>query len=192
MATSMGDGAVIIVDEINRGNVSRILGELLFLLEYRDKQVALPYSRPEDPKFSIPGNVYVLGTMNTTDRSLAQIDYALRRRFYFYRMTPVVAGAAPVLQRWLEKQNLSQEDREQVLQLFVNLNERVRLHLGEQFEVGHSYFMVPDIASDAGQRRVWSRAIKPLLEEYFYNWRDRDKVLAEFQIERLLSDQEPR
>jgi len=72
---------VIIVDEINRGNISRILGELLFLLEYRDKQVALPYSRPEDPEFSIPTNVYLLGTMNATDRSLAQIDYALRRRF---------------------------------------------------------------------------------------------------------------
>ena len=146
---------VIIIDEINRGNISRILGELLFLLEYRDKQIALPYSRPEDPEFSIPPNVYLLGTMNTTDRSLAQIDYALRRRFYFYRMTPMVDGTAPVLQRWLQKQDLLEENRERILRLFVKLNERVQLRLGEHFQVGHSYFMVPDIASDMGQRRVW-------------------------------------
>jgi len=182
---------VIIIDEINRGNISRILGELLFLLEYRDKQIALPYSRPEeDPEFSIPTNVYLLGTMNTTDRSLAQIDYALRRRFYFYRMLPVVDSTAPVLERWLEQQDLPQDSRKLILQLFVNLNRRIQLHLGEHFQVGHSYFMVPDIASDAGRRRVWSRAVMPLLEEYFYNWRDRSKVLSQFQVENLLSDQE--
>jgi len=181
---------VIIVDEINRGNISRILGELLFLLEYREKQVALPYSLPNDPEFSIPTNVYLLGTMNTTDRSLAQIDYALRRRFYFYRMTPVVDGTAPVLERWLQKQDLLEENRERILRLFVNLNKRVQLHLGEHFQVGHSYFMDLDIANDAGQRRVWTRAVMPLLEEYFYNWRDSSKVLSEFQVEKLLSDQE--
>jgi 5-methylcytosine-specific restriction protein B len=93
--------------------------------------------------------------MNTTDRSLAQIDYALRRRFYFYRMTPMVDGTAPVLQRWLQKQDLLEENRERILRLFVKLNERVQLRLGEHFQVGHSYFMVPDIASDMGQRRVW-------------------------------------
>jgi 5-methylcytosine-specific restriction protein B len=185
-----GKNVVIIIDEINRGNISRILGELLFLLEYRDKQVTLPYSRPEDPEFSIPTNVYLLGTMNTTDRSLAQIDYALRRRFYFYRMLPMVDGKAPVLERWLEQQDLPRDTRELILRLFVNLNRRIQLHLGEHFQVGHSYFMVPDIVSDAGRQRVWSRAVIPLLEEYFYNWRDRNKVLLEFQVGKLLSDQE--
>ena len=128
--------------------------------------------------------------MNTTDRSLAQIDYALRRRFYFYRMLPVVDSSAPVLERWLEKQNLPQEDRELILRLFVNLNKRIQLHLGEHFQVGHSYFMVPDIVSDAGRQRVWTRAVMPLLEEYFYNWRDRNQVLSEFQVAKLLSDQQ--
>jgi len=74
--------------------------------------------------------------------------------------------------------------------LFVKLNEHIQLHLGEHFQIGHSYFMVPDIASDTAQRRVWTRAVMPLLEEYFYNWRDSNKVLSQFQVEKLLSDQE--
>lgn len=180
---------VILIDEINRGNISRIFGELLFLLEYRDEEVSLPYSRPGDPMFSIPERVYLLGTMNTTDRSLAQIDYALRRRFYFYRMLPVVDGEAPVLKRWLEKQDLSQENRDQILRLFINLNNRIQSHLGEHFQVGHSYFMTQDIGTDDGRRRVWAHAIEPLVEEYFYSWRDKE-VLSEFELERLLSDQD--
>jgi 5-methylcytosine-specific restriction endonuclease McrBC GTP-binding regulatory subunit McrB len=127
--------------------------------------------------------------MNTTDRSLAQIDYALRRRFYFYRMLPVVGGAAPVLERWLEKQNLGQESREQTLRLFVALNKRIQFHLGEHYQVGHSYFMTPDIANEAGQGRMWAYAVMPLLEEYFYNYRDKDKILSEFKISNLLSDE---
>lgn len=180
---------VIVVDEINRGNISRVFGELLFLLEYRDKRVSLPYSRPDDPPFSIPKNVYMIGTMNTTDRSLAQIDYALRRRFFFYRMLPIVDGAAPVLERWLEKQNFGQEDQERALRLFVALNKRIQARLGEHYQVGHSYFMTPDIASERGLDRVWAYSVMPLLEEYFYNYRDRETVLSEFSIENLLSDQ---
>jgi 5-methylcytosine-specific restriction protein B len=79
---------VIIIDEINRANISRVFGELLLLLEYREREVQLPYSKAAEPRFSIPENVYMIGTMNTTDRSLAQIDYALRRRFFFYRLMP--------------------------------------------------------------------------------------------------------
>jgi MoxR-like ATPase len=181
---------VIIIDEINRGNISRVFGELLLLLEYRDKQARLPYAKPDDSSFSIPPNIYLIGTMNTTDRSLAQIDYALRRRFYFYRLTPVENGRAPVLERWLQKLDLPQDAMARVLQLFVNLNERVQRELGEHFQVGHSYFMDPDIGSDAGQRRVWDRAIMPLLEEYFYNRRDRATLLAEFERERVLGGRE--
>lgn len=188
-ARNPDENFVIVVDEINRGNISRVFGELLFLLEYRNKSVSLPYARPGDPLFSIPKNVYMIGTMNTTDRSLAQIDYALRRRFFFYRMLPVVDGAAPVLERWLRKQNLGQESREQALRLFVALNERIRLHLGEHYQVGHSYFMSLDIATEAGRDRAWAYSVMPLLEEYFYNYRDRQTVLSEFAIDNLLSDQ---
>jgi 5-methylcytosine-specific restriction protein B len=129
---------VIIVDEINRGNISRVFGELLLLLEYRNLGVELPYQK-DSQLFSIPSNVFVIGTMNTTDRSLAQIDYALRRRFYFYRLMPVVAGAAPVLQGWLSSQeSFTSAEREEVLTLFLNLNARIHLELGEHFQIGHS------------------------------------------------------
>jgi 5-methylcytosine-specific restriction protein B len=179
---------VILIDEINRGNISRIFGELLLLLEYRDRQTLLPYARPNDPLFSIPPNVYLIGTMNTTDRSLAQIDYALRRRFYFYRLSPVVDGQAPVLARWLEKQDLSPDARQQLLELFVKLNGRVQQELGEHFQVGHSYLMEPGIESRTLQERVWRRAILPLLDEYFYNRRNRDELLAGFGLEALLDE----
>jgi 5-methylcytosine-specific restriction protein B len=176
---------VLIIDEINRGNISRIFGELLFLLEYREQSVRLPYALPNEPGFRIPGNIHLIGTMNTTDRSLAQIDYALRRRFYFYRLAPVADQAAPVLERWLEKQGLPAEGREKVVKTFVRLNERVRQELGEEFQVGHSYFMRGDVVTDAGMRRVWNRAVMPLLEEYFHSWRNRPDLLAQLTVEKL-------
>jgi MoxR-like ATPase/predicted RNA-binding protein with PUA-like domain len=176
---------VVVIDEINRGNISRIFGELLYLLEYREKQVMLPY---DGKPFSIPPNVYIIGTMNTTDRSLAQIDYALRRRFFFYRLMPVVNGEAPVLERALEKLNVNRGARDQVVRLFVSLNNRIQGRLGEHFQIGHSHFIRPDIADDYILSQIWNRSIVPLLEEYFYNLRDRASVLAEFTVEKLLSD----
>jgi 5-methylcytosine-specific restriction protein B len=177
---------VVIIDEINRGNISRIFGELLMLLEYRDFEVELPYQK-DGSLFSIPPNVFLIGTMNTTDRSLAQIDYALRRRFLFYRLAPVAADTAPVLSGWLEAQDgFSSEDKQTVLQLFLALNGRVKKELGEHFQIGHSYFMQPDVATPVGRKRIWDHAVVPLLEEYFYNRRDRETLLAEFGLEKLL------
>jgi hypothetical protein len=178
---------VIIIDEINRGNISRVFGELLLLLEYRELGVELPYQEGER-LFSIPPNVFVIGTMNTTDRSLAQIDYALRRRFYFYRLMPVVDGSAPVLEGWLGAQKeFSPAEREEVLTLFLNLNARIRQELGDHFQIGHSYFMKPEIRTSSGRKLIWDYSVMPLLEEYFYNRRDRDSLLAEFAIEKLLA-----
>lgn len=178
---------VILIDEINRGNISRIFGELLLLLEYRDQQVTLPYATPDEPKFSIPENVFLIGTMNTADRSLAQIDYALRRRFYFYRFQPVVDGHAPILVRWIDTQaGMPAESRERILSLFVALNLRITDLLGEDFQIGHSHFMRADIGTDDGLRRVWRYAVIPLLTEYFHSHRDRSAVLASFEIDTLL------
>jgi 5-methylcytosine-specific restriction protein B len=177
---------VIIIDEINRGNISRIFGELLYLLEYRDKEIALPYAGEDDPPFSIPRNVHMIGTMNTTDRSLAQIDYALRRRFFFYQLLPVVDGKAPVLERWLARQDLAPRVRDRLLSLFVALNQGVQRELGEQFQVGHSYLMTPGIGTDVGLRLIWRRSVMPLLSEYFYNYRNRDVLLREFELDKLL------
>jgi 5-methylcytosine-specific restriction endonuclease McrBC GTP-binding regulatory subunit McrB len=177
---------VIIIDEINRGNISRIFGELLYLLEYREKEIVLPYAKEDDPPFSIPRNVYMIGTMNTTDRSLAQIDYALRRRFFFYELLPVVDGKAPVLERWLAKQDLAPRVRGRLVTLFVALNQRVQRELGEDFQVGHSYFMIPAIGTEVELRLVWRRSVMPLLTEYFYNYRNRDVLLREFELDKLL------
>jgi 5-methylcytosine-specific restriction protein B len=185
---------VLIIDEINRGNLSRIFGELLLLLEYRDKRVRLPYGavdgKDDQTYLSIPSNLYLIGTMNSTDRSLALIDYALRRRFYFYRLLPVVEGHAPVLDRWLAVRGVSEHDRQRVVRLFVKLNREVERHLGSEFQVGHSYFMRDDIGSDAGVQRLWRRSIMPLLEEYLHGARDRETMLIGLTPEQLLSESE--
>lgn len=172
---------VLVIDEINRGNTARIFGELLLLLEYRDKRARLPYAAPDagdDAYLSIPDNLYLIGTMNSTDRSLAQVDYALRRRFYFRRFLPVEDGQAPVLDSWLRAHGVTDGDRERLVRGFIDLNQQIAEHLSDDFQVGHSYFMVDDIATSKGLDRVWRRAIRPLLEEYFHHHRDRDAILA--------------
>jgi 5-methylcytosine-specific restriction enzyme B len=91
---------VLIVDEINRGNIPKIFGELLFLLEYRNEAVELQYGKDT---FSLPGNLFLLGTMNTADRSIALVDAALRRRFFFIPFIPTEMPIASVLRSWLKE-----------------------------------------------------------------------------------------
>ena len=89
---------------------------------------------------------------------------------------------------WLAAQtDFSAPEREEVRTLFLNLNSRIRQELGEHFQVGHSYFMRPEVRARSGQQKIWDHAIIPLLEEYFYNRRDRESLLAEFTIEKLLT-----
>ena len=90
---------ILVIDEINRGNVAKILGELYFLLEYRDEEVNLQYS---NEPFSLPKNLWFIGTMNTTDRSIALVDAALRRRFYFFGFFPDEPPVKGLLSRWLD------------------------------------------------------------------------------------------
>ena len=99
--------------------------------------------------------------MNTTDRSLAQIDYALRRRFHFYRLLPVTGGRAPALDKQLQKLQVAPEARERILSLFITLNSRIQERLGENFQVGHSHFMRRDIGSNPVLRQVWNRSVLP-------------------------------
>ena len=179
---------VLIIDEINRGNISRIFGELLLLLEYRDKRARLPYAAEDagdDAYLSIPDNLFLIGTMNSTDRSLAQVDYALRRRFYFLRLMPVVDGRADVLNGWLASQGIASAARQRVLSTFLALNRRVQEELSPDYQVGHSYFMVDGIEDDAVMSRIWRHAVGPLLEEYFYAHRDRAAILAAFVPDKL-------
>lgn len=173
---------VLIIDEINRGNLSRIFGELLLLLEYRDRRVRLPYGAASeheaDAYLTIPDNLRLIGTMNTADRSLAQIDYALRRRFYFHRLLPLDGHNAPVLRSWLATQPIEPARAAQVHGLFVALNQKIAADLGPDFQVGHSYFMRDDIGEEAGLDRVWRRAVLPLIEEYVSGARDHAETMA--------------
>jgi MoxR-like ATPase len=167
---------VLVIDEINRGNLPRIFGELLYLLEYREQSLALPYSRRE---FRLPANLYLIGTMNAADRSVALIDQALRRRFSFLEMPP----DADTLAAWLRAHppRAGAEFAEEVVALFGRLNARLREDLGPQPQVGHSYFMVPDL--DEGRLAVlWEHHVLPLLEEYFAGQPGR---LSAYALDRL-------
>jgi uncharacterized protein (DUF2461 family) len=176
------DPYVLIIDEINRGNLPRIFGELLYLLEYRDQAVDLPYSRRS---FRLPANLYLLGTMNAADRSVALVDQALRRRFSFLDMAP----DAGVLAAWLAAHAPAGGTgfAERVLGLFERLNARLRADLGPQGQVGHSYFMVDDL-DEQRLRVVWQHHVRPLLEEQFAG---RPERLAAYDLDHLL-DGRPR
>jgi 5-methylcytosine-specific restriction enzyme B len=168
---------VLVIDEINRGNLPRIFGELLYLLEYRGEAVSLPYSRRT---FRLPPNVYLIGTMNSADRSVTLIDQALRRRFSFLDMPP----AARVLAEWLEAHPPKGGEAlgQQVLHLFEALNDQLAADFGPQCQVGHSYFMVPDL-DDGRLRAVWEHHVRPILEEYAAGQPAR---LAPYQLDALL------
>jgi len=143
----------LIIDEINRGNISKIFGELITLIEEskRDNiEVTLPYSK--EP-FIVPSNLYIIGTMNSTDKSIALIDIALRRRFTFVKLEP----------------NVELIEDSEAKDLFKLINDYIINSLGKDYQIGHSYFM-GDIDLDF----VLEYKIKPLLEEYFYG--DEDKL----------------
>jgi 5-methylcytosine-specific restriction protein B len=145
---------VLIIDEINRANLAKVFGELYFLLEYRDQAVSLLYSRGDEDDFTLPQNVFVIGTMNTADRSIALVDAAMRRRFAFVALHPAEEPVRGLLGRWLDRHGQSRESAE----LLAALNERIP---DADFAVGPSYLMKSDVDLD----RVWRTSILPLLEE---------------------------
>jgi 5-methylcytosine-specific restriction enzyme B len=159
-ASRPNEAFVLLIDEINRGNLPRVFGELLYLLEYRDQEVTLPYSRRP---FRLPPNLYLIGTMNAADRSVALVDQALRRRFSFLEMPP----DARVLASWLEAHPPADEAfGPRVVALFEELNRKLAVDLGPTCQVGHSYFMVPGLDRER-LRVVWDHHVRPVLEEYF-------------------------
>lgn len=150
----------LIIDEINRANLAKVFGELYFLLEYRDRSIDLLYSSGDSgPAFSLPANVYIIGTMNTADRSIALVDAAMRRRFGFLSLHPEDENLDQVLRAWLVDRGMP-EDRADLL---VELNRRIA---DKDFKIGPSYLMSPWTADDAGLERIWKTSILPLLEEY--------------------------
>nr|WSY51648.1 AAA family ATPase [Streptomyces sp. NBC_00886] len=150
---------ILIIDEINRANLAKVFGELYFLLEYREEPVTTQYS-PHDP-FHLPGNLLVIGTMNTADRSIALVDAAMRRRFAFRRLSPELPPVRGLLERWLHSRGLP----DTAARLLDALNSR----LGDADRaIGPSYLMKPAAARPEGLDLIWRTQILPLLEDQLY------------------------
>ena len=162
-----------IIDEINRGNISRIFGELLMLIEAdkRDEKYAVRLHGVDEP-FYVPENVNIIGMMNTADRSIALIDYALRRRFAFYRIEPAFENEN--FRDYMESKNSNQFNA--VIELVSKLNDEIADDklLGPGFKIGHSYFCIDDAITGKMLRDIILYEIKPLLSEYWVD--DPDKV----------------
>ena len=168
---------VFIIDEINRGNISQIFGELLMLIEpdKRGPEYALPlaYRTEDEPHFFVPPNLYLIGLMNVADRSLAMVDYAMRRRFVFITLKPQYESE--LFRQWLVERGMDAELVELIVERMTRLNREIREDplLGENYELGHSFFL-PKGDSFAGldnnwYRRVVRTEIIPLLKEYWFD-----------------------
>lgn len=155
-----------IIDEINRGNMSKIFGELLMLIEkdYRGTKATLAYN---GLPFSVPKNLYIIGMMNTADRSLAMIDYALRRRFGFFEMEPGFDSEGFI--RYLE--SLNNETLNELVSKVKDLNREITLDksLGKGFCIGHSYFCGRDTCTDEWLHAIVDYDILPMLQEYWFD-----------------------
>lgn len=155
-----------IIDEINRGNLSKIFGELFMLIESdkRGVELQLLYA---DEQFSIPSNVYIIGMMNTADRSLAMLDYALRRRFAFFEMTPAFNSSG--FRAYRAKINNPKFDR--LIATVEQLNDTIANDdsLGEGFCIGHSYFCTNATVTDDWMKSVVEFELIPLLKEYWFD-----------------------
>ena len=162
----------LVIDEINRGNLAKVFGELYFLLEYRDEEMRLQYS---DEPFSLPANLYLIGTMNTADRSIALVDMALRRRFYFVEFRPDKRPIEDLLGRWFRKHPPQVDWVERVVKKAnAKLND-------PHAAIGPSYFMKKDLDEETA-RRVWKHSVLPYIEERLFGHPDR---LANFELEKL-------
>lgn len=149
---------VLIVDEINRGNLAKIFGELYFLLEYRDEEISLQYGDSEST-FSLPGNLIIIGTMNTADRSIANLDTAIRRRFAFVDLVPDKPPISNLLRSFLTEHQLPLEFADYL----DFINEGIQ---DSRFKLGPSYFMSVDI--DKEIENVWNYQVLPQLEEIHF------------------------
>lgn len=165
---------VLIIDEINRGNIAKIFGELYFLLEYRDETIDLMYS---SGAFQLPKNVVIIGTMNTADRSIALVDSAMRRRFAFRALHPTEPPTNGVLRSWLSKQGLPGDNAD----LLDALNNRID---DEEFKIGPSYFMRASVYKPGGLQLMWESSIIPLLEEFHFGDHDVD-VQSMYGLDKL-------
>jgi len=160
---------ILVIDEINRGNIAKIFGELITILEEdkRGTSVILPYS---GDRFSVPENIYVLGTMNSADRSIALLDIALRRRFDFIELMP---RPDLLLDDSVEVENINIS----LADLLRNLNKKILSTIGCDYQIGHSYLLKvskrPIEERSSILEFVWTHQIIPLLKEYYYSQPDK-------------------
>lgn len=180
-----------IIDEINRGNLSKIFGELLMLIEkdYRfdytkgkGTKISLAYS---EERFAVPTNLYIIGMMNTADRSLAMIDYALRRRFSFYPMKPGFDSDG--FKQYQDE--LGNENFNALIEKVKELNKAIvdDGSLGSGFEIGHSYFCNQEEVADSWLRAVVNYEIIPMLEEYWFDNKDNVDEWSE-KLKKVIND----
>ena len=167
----------LVIDEINRGNVAKVFGELYFLLEYRDKAMGLQYSE-SDTKFSLPENLYIIGTMNTADRSIALVDLALRRRFHFVEFHPDEPPIKGLLARWLRDNGTA--EMSWVADVVDRANDQ--LSGDRHAAIGPSHFMKENL-TETDVERIWKHSVLPYIEERLFGSADR---MAEFELDALL------
>ena len=174
---------VMIIDEINRANLPKALGELLFLFEYRDKAISTLY-RP-DGEFELPKLLWFIGTMNTADRSIALVDAALRRRFHFVPFFPDRGPTVGLLERWLERE----DQPSWVGELVAKVNDELTEALGADLQLGASHFMKKGYGTEPSEddpvlRRIWRFNIEPFIEDQFFGNQDQ---IDRFRLGRVLT-----
>jgi hypothetical protein len=160
---------VLVIDEMNRANLPSVFGELLYLLEYRDKEIRLLHR----DRFSLPPNLYVIGTMNTADRSIRSVDTALRRRFDIFECPP----RSDILDAYYRNGRNNSE----IVGLgegLRKLNDLLTQHLDHHHTVGHSFFMARNFTQN-DLRCTWLRQIRPLIDEYFF---DQPDLVQQFDL----------
>jgi hypothetical protein len=166
-----GEPRVLIIDEVNRANIARVFGELMYLLEYRDQKIDLMLRKD----FVLPKELFIIATMNTADKSTRVMDAALRRRFDFFTIDPDVE----VLRGHYESGQGENLIGEELYSGFVKLNQRLEEDLDQHRLIGHSYFMAGMFDIDSLKAR-WTRQISPLLDEYFY---ERQAQAGKYKLE---------
>nr|WP_154923785.1 AAA family ATPase [Microbacterium testaceum] len=169
---------VLVIDEMNRANLAKVFGELYYLLEYRDQSISLQYSNDSD--FRLPSNLFIIGTMNTLDRSISMVDAAIRRRFPFVELHPSVAPVSGVLSAYLTAQHTDDRRARLLDALNAGIDER-------DLQIGPSYLMKHSARERSGLERIWKYDILPLLDDHFYGARTPEQIRARFGLDALLA-----
>ena len=183
---------VLIIDEINRGNISKIFGELITLLEptkrlgeSEELKIKLPYSGEE---FGVPKNLYILGTMNTADRSIALLDIALRRRFNFIEMPPKynLLNSINIETIGIESKNTENTEIIDLKKLLEAINTRIEFLLDKDHLIGHSYFI--NIKTFKELKEIFRNSVIPLLQEYFYDDFEKIRFVLNSEVTNFITE----